>query len=64
MDSLSIWHWIIVILYVGIVVYPVTLILRRLGLSPWWAALSVVPIVNLFALWGLAFVSWPTEASK
>ncbi len=64
MGGLSIWHWLIVLIYVGAVIFPVSRILQRLGLSGWWSLLSVVPIVNIVALWALAVVSWPQGESK
>jgi branched-subunit amino acid transport protein len=40
---------------------PAGMILKRMGLSMWWALLCFVPIVALFALWLLAFVKWPRD---
>ena len=41
---------------------PLGLILRRLGLSPFWTLLSFLPILGLPALWLLAFIRWPRDA--
>jgi uncharacterized membrane protein YhaH (DUF805 family) len=41
---------------------PAGMILKRLGLSSWWALLCFVPVVALFGLWLLAFVKWPRDA--
>jgi len=40
---------------------PAGMILKRLGLSSWWALLCFVPVVALFGLWLLAFVKWPRD---
>jgi hypothetical protein len=44
-----------------IFLYPVARILRRLGISGWWALISYVPLVNVIALWILAFAEWPRD---
>jgi hypothetical protein len=33
--------------------------LSRVGLSPWWAILSVIPIVGWFGIWAFAYSPWP-----
>lgn len=43
-----------------LVVIPAWRILSRLGFSPWWSLLAFVPVVNLVALWRLAFIKWPS----
>lgn len=58
MGSLSIWHWL-VLLAVFSSVIPAARALSRTGLSPWWAVLSVVPIVGWFGLWAFAYAPWP-----
>lgn len=34
-------------------------IIGRAGFSPWWALITLVPIVNLVMLWIFAFGRWP-----
>lgn len=41
--------------------YPIGRILGRIGLSPFWSVLAVVPLVNLIGLWVLAFADWPAR---
>jgi hypothetical protein len=36
-------------------------ILARLGISPLWALLLVVPVGQLIAYWWLAYAAWPRE---
>jgi hypothetical protein len=36
-------------------------VLARLGISPLWALLLVVPVLQLAAYWWLAFKAWPRE---
>jgi hypothetical protein len=44
---------------VAVVVYPVGRILNRIGFSPLWAIVMFIPLLNLIALWILAFTEWP-----
>jgi hypothetical protein len=60
MGSLSIWHWIIVILVLAIYGVPITKILERAGWSKWWIILFFVPLVNIVMLWVFAYSRWPT----
>ena len=39
------------------ILYPIGLILKRLGFSPFWSVLALVPGINLIALWVLALTS-------
>lgn len=43
----------------ALVLAPIWRILRRLGYNPWLSLLTLVPIVNLIALWRLAYARWP-----
>lgn len=49
--------WLVVVAVV--VLFPLGTVLRRIGFSPLWSVLAIVPIVNLVALWVLAFTDWP-----
>ena len=67
MGSMSIWHWIIMLLYIGMIVaYFVALvrILNRMGYSGWWALLTFVPIRNIIGLWSLSKARWPGMDAK
>lgn len=59
MMGLGLGHWIVMILALGLVLYPVGRILARLGFSPLLSILAILPLVNLAALWILAFIDWP-----
>jgi hypothetical protein len=60
---LSIWHWIVLLAALATVI-PAAKALSRVGLSPWWAILSVVPIVGWFGLWAFAYARWPKVDSE
>ena len=57
-------HWIVFVVMVAVVLYPIGRILRRLGISPFWSLLVFIPLVNLISLWVLAFSNWPAERSR
>jgi hypothetical protein len=61
--SLSIWHWIVLLAALATVI-PVAKALSRVGLSPWWAILSIVPIVGWFGFWAFAYAPWPKVDSE
>ena len=64
MGSLSIWHWLIVLVVLAIFLVPIARILRRAGRSPWWCLLFFVPLGNLIGLWLFAFTRWPVLDSR
>ncbi len=48
-----VFSWIILAL-------PLFVVVRRVGMSPWWNAFSVVPFWgSLVLLWVVAFRGWP-----
>ncbi|WP_284180124.1 hypothetical protein [Rhabdaerophilum sp. SD176] len=50
-------HWLMFAVMAAAILYPVGLILKRLGFSPFWSVLALVPGINLIALWILALTS-------
>ena len=58
MGGISIVHWVIVLSVVVTTLIPVAKALKRVGLSPWWAILSVIPIVGWFGMWAFAYAPW------
>jgi hypothetical protein len=62
MDSFSSVHWIIALAALATVI-PAAKALSRVGLSPWWAIISIVPIVGWFGLWAFAYARWPKVES-
>ena len=57
-------HWLIFALMAAAIVYPVGLILRRLGFWPLWSMLALVPGVNLIGLWVVALAANSDGATK
>ena len=59
MGSISLMHLFAVAIIYLIVGIPIARILRRIGFSGWWSILAIIPMVNVIALWVLAFTDWP-----
>jgi hypothetical protein len=59
MGSLSIFHWIIVIIVLALYGVPAAKILGRAGYSKWWTIVFFVPVLNIVALWVFAYSRWP-----
>lgn len=54
-------HWIAMLLALVVILYPIGRILGRLGFAPLLAIAAVIPVVNVVALWILAFIQWPNR---
>lgn len=59
MSGYGIGHWSVFIVMVVAFVYPIGRILRRIGWSPFWSIVALIPLVNLVGLWIVAFADWP-----
>jgi hypothetical protein len=64
MEGFGVVHWLAFVAMVAVVLYPIGKILGRVGLSPFWSILALIPFINLIALWVLAFSDWPRGAGK
>ena len=51
------------VVLVTVTYIPSRRIFRRVGLSTWWAVLSLVPVGMIVILWIVAFRKWPNEAN-
>ena len=52
-------HWLMFVIMAVLILYPVGRILGRIGLSPFWSVVALIPFLNLIGLWVLAFTEWP-----
>ena len=59
--SFSIWHWLVVIFWIAVVLVPAWRITKKAGFSPALSLLTLVPVVNVVAIWVFAFVKWPSQ---
>jgi hypothetical protein len=59
MGHLSVWHWLIVLVFVLLMVIPWAMITHKAGYSRWWSIPFVIPGLGIIALWVFAFARWP-----
>ncbi|MGE5540367.1 MAG: hypothetical protein ACM30I_17255 [Gemmatimonas sp.] len=52
-------HLLLSIILLVVVLYPTARVLRRAGRHPLWCLITLVPIVNIVALWVFAYTPWP-----
>ncbi|SDM51474.1 hypothetical protein SAMN05428957_10713 [Oryzisolibacter propanilivorax] len=52
-------HWLMMLLEAVVIVLPFWKIFGKAGFSGWLGLLMIVPMVNLIALYVLAFSDWP-----
>ncbi|HEY0584859.1 MAG TPA: hypothetical protein VGD52_01895 [Pseudoduganella sp.] len=63
MGSFSIWHWMIVCIWLFVLVFPMWRIATKAGFSGAWSLLMLVPLVNVVMMWVFAFAKWPVQKS-
>jgi hypothetical protein len=57
--------FVLVLVYLVIVLWPVARICRRTGHSPWLAILGIIPVANVILLWFIALSRWSApQAAK
>lgn len=64
MNSIGIPELALIAVLLGVwlsVVWPAARVCSRLGFSPWFGALAIVPVANLLLLWWLAYTRWPIQ---
>ena len=61
MAGYGVGHWLAFTVMAAVILYPIGRILGRVGLSPFWSIVALVPLLNLIGLWVLAFIDWPTK---
>ena len=59
MGAISVGRLVLILLPALLTVVPASRALSRVGLSPWWSILSILPIVGWFGIWAFAFARWP-----
>jgi hypothetical protein len=64
MGAFSLWHWIVVLLVLFFYGVPMARIIHRTDHGWWWVILFFVPVLNIIAIWVLAFVPWPTVEGR
>ncbi|MCL4183506.1 MAG: hypothetical protein KJ011_08675 [Burkholderiaceae bacterium] len=59
MSDFSIWHWLIICIFIVAPALLLTRISNRAGMSWLWFFVWLVPIVQWAGLWIFAFSRWP-----
>ena len=59
MGSLSIFHWLILVVFLLLYLFPTIKIIQKAGYSGWWCLLLFIAPVNLIMLWIFAYARWP-----
>jgi uncharacterized membrane protein YhaH (DUF805 family) len=60
-------EFVIILIILAIILLPIwfiSKILNKAGFSGWFLLLSLVPFLNIIALWVFAFVDWPNFNKK
>ncbi len=60
----SVWHWIFFAVFVALILYPIGRILARIGFSPFWSVVALIPLANLAGLWVVALAAWPRDKGE
>ena len=57
MGTYSISHWLIILQI--LMFLPFFWVLKKMGRSPAWGILGLIPLVNIVMIWVAAFWRWP-----
>ena len=55
-------HVAVFVIFAALLLYPTGRVLQRLGFSPFWSVVALIPLANLVGLWVVAMAPWPRDA--
>ena len=61
MGSFSVWHLLLILIWLGIFIPPIWTILKKAGFTPWLSFVAAIPFINIVFLWIFAFTEWPSR---
>lgn len=62
MNTYGSGHWLLaLIIWLVVFIIPTWRIVSKAGFAGAWSLISIVPLVNIVALWVFAFMRWPNE---
>jgi len=61
MDTFGFWQGAGMLLFWAVFLVPLWRIISKAGYSGAWALISLIPFINIIALWIFAFAKWPNE---
>ena len=59
MGGVSVFHWIIFLVFAFFFFFPTVKILQKAGYSGWWSVVTIIPFANIILLWVFVFARWP-----
>jgi len=63
-DAMWAGHWLWMLALASVVVIPVWRICQRTGYPGWMGILILIPVVNIFFLYFMAFSEWPAVENR
>ncbi len=63
MGAFSIWHWLVLILWIANIFFTGRVI-WRMGFHPLWVIPLLVPLLETFLLWFAAYKPWPSGSPR
>ena len=60
-ESFGYWEGLGVLFFWLMFLVPLWRIISKAGYSGAWALVSLIPFINILALWIFAFAKWPNE---
>lgn len=57
-------HWLWMLVLASVVLIPVWRICQRTGYPGWMGILILIPVVNIFFLYFMAFADWPAVKNR
>jgi hypothetical protein len=64
MEPFGFWQFVSLLFFWALFLIPLWRIVSKAGYSGAWALISLIPVINIIALWIFAFVKWPNERSR
>jgi hypothetical protein len=63
-DAMWAGHWLWMLVLASVVVIPVWRICQRAGYPGWIGILILIPVINIFFLYFMAFTDWPALMNR
>ncbi|TWT03913.1 hypothetical protein [Reyranella sp. CPCC 100927] len=63
MGSFSLFHWLIVLVVSFLWIFPIWMILQRIGRPGPLALVALIPLLGVVLLWWIALSRWPSQDS-
>ena len=60
-NTMWVGHWLWMLVIAIVVIIPAWRICQRAGYPGWMGALIIIPVINLFLLYFIAFSEWPAD---